>query len=143
MIRTCTDAWAGVLFNVFLKHVVSQNFLHYGFRILLYETRTRTMTTDYFQIKDSYVQWRTLFQKSSSLNKRKRLQTKTRFQNWILEHFLKIVQKISLNLSKLVLKITPSKPLINFKYAIIKGEYKKKNVPNSCRICLSLQKAFY
>ena len=39
------------------------------------------------------------FTKSSGLNKQKRLQTKTRFQNSNLEHFFKIHQKIFQNLS--------------------------------------------
>ena len=126
MIRTCTDAWAGVLFNVFLKHVVSQKFLHNGFRILQYETRTLNDDFWLFSNQGLVRSMTNSFSKSSSLNKRKRFQSINSFSNKLLEHFFKIVQKISQNLLKLVLKKTPSKPLSNFIYAIIKGEYKKK-----------------
>jgi uncharacterized lipoprotein len=63
MIRISTDACVRVFFNVFQKHVVSQKFLHNGFRILQYETRTQMMTSDYFKSRTRGFQRRNLFQK--------------------------------------------------------------------------------
>ena len=81
--------------------------------LIIFKSRTRTFNDKIF------------FKKFESKQTKKISSIKS-FSNKILEHFFKIVQKISQNLSKLVLKKTPSKPFSNFKYAIIKGEYKLK-----------------
>ena len=98
----------------FLKTCHFSKFLHYGFRILQYETRTRMMSSDYFKSRTRIFKDEIFFKKFES-KQTKKTSNKILFSNRILEHFFKIVQKISQNFSKLVLKITPSKPLIDFK----------------------------